>query len=264
MGPATNCHHKQCLSLTLWTDWLPLREVVIVQLLNCVQISATPWTAAHQASLSFTIFQSLLKFISIESSHPLSSPSPPAFNLSQHQGLFQCVNSSHQVAKVLELQLQHHSFQWIFRVDFLKIWLVWSPCSPRDSQESSPEDHSWKASILRHSAFFMVQLSHPYMTTGKIIALTRQTFVSKVMSLLFNMLSGFFIAFLPKNKCLLISWLQSPSTVILEPMVSKHIQINFWSSLTALRDSFFKVTLWLSVSVTMCWINRFNSLNAGY
>ena len=74
----------------------------------------------------------------IQPSHPLSSPSPPAFNLSQHQGLFQWVGSLHQVAKVLELQLQHQSFQWIFRTDFLKDWLVGSPCSPRDSQESSP------------------------------------------------------------------------------------------------------------------------------
>ena len=73
-----------------------------------------------------------------QSSHPLSSPSPPAFNLSQHQGLFQWVSSSHQVSKVLELQLQHQSFQWIFRTDFLEDWLVWSPCSPRDSQGSSP------------------------------------------------------------------------------------------------------------------------------
>ena len=69
---------------------------------------------------------------------PLSSPSPPAFNLSQHQGLFHWVSSSHQVAKVLEFQLQHQSFQWIFRIDSLQDWLVWSPCSPRDSQESSP------------------------------------------------------------------------------------------------------------------------------
>ena len=71
-------------------------------------------------------------------SHPLSSPSPPAFNPSQHQGLFQWVSSSHQVAKVLELQLQHQSFQSTFRTDFLEDWLIWSPCSPRDSQESSP------------------------------------------------------------------------------------------------------------------------------
>ena len=74
----------------------------------------------------------------IRPSHPLSSPSPPALNLSQFQGLFKWVTSSHQVAKVLELQLQHQSFQWIFRTDFPWDWLVWSPCSPRDSQESSP------------------------------------------------------------------------------------------------------------------------------
>ena len=70
----------------------------------------------------------------IQPSHPLSSPSPPALNPSQHQGLFQWVSSSHQVAKVLEFQLQHQSFQWIFRTDFLWDWLVWSPCSPRDSR----------------------------------------------------------------------------------------------------------------------------------
>ena len=74
----------------------------------------------------------------IQPSHPLSTPSPLALNLSQHQGLFQWVNSFHQVAKLLELQLQHQSFQWIFGADFLLDWLVWSPCSPRDSQESSP------------------------------------------------------------------------------------------------------------------------------
>ena len=74
----------------------------------------------------------------IQPSHPLLSPSPPAFNLSQHQGLFQWVSSLHQVAKVLELKLQHQPFEWIFRVDFLSDWLVWSPCCPKDSQESSP------------------------------------------------------------------------------------------------------------------------------
>ena len=95
-------------------------------------------------------------------------------------------------------------------------WLIWSPCSPRDSQESSPT-HSSKASILQCSAFFTVQLSHPYMTTGKTIALTRWTCVGKVMSLLFNKLSRFVITFLPRSKRLLISWLQSPSAVILEP-----------------------------------------------
>ena len=74
----------------------------------------------------------------IQSSLPWSSPSPPAFNLNQHQGLFQWVSSLHQVAKVLEFQLQYQSVQWMFRTDFLLNWLVWSPCSPRDSQDSSP------------------------------------------------------------------------------------------------------------------------------
>ena len=83
------------------------------------------------------------------------------------------------------------------------------------------QHHSSRASILQHSAFFTVQLSHPYMTTGKTIALTRQTFVGKVMSLLFNMLSRLVITFLPKSKHLLISWLQSPSAVILEPQKLK-------------------------------------------
>ena len=130
----------------------------------------------------------------MQPSHPLSSPSPPALNLSQHQGLFQWVSSSLQVAKVLVFQLQHQSFQWIFRTDFLQDWLVWSPCSQRDSQEFSSTPHS-KGSIIWCSAFFMVQLSHPYITAGKTIALTRQNFVVKVMSLLFNMLSKFAVAF---------------------------------------------------------------------
>ena len=94
----------------------------VVQLLSHVQLLATPWTTAHQASLSFTISWSLLKLMSNElvmPSNHLLSPSSPAFNLSKHQGVFQGVSSSHQVAKVLELQLQHQSFQWIFRTDFL-------------------------------------------------------------------------------------------------------------------------------------------------
>ena len=90
----------------------------------------------------------------IQPSHPLSFPSPPALNVSEHQGLFQWVSSSHQVAKLLEFQLQHQSFQWIFRPDFLYDWLVWSPRSPRDSKESSPTPQS-KASILQHSAIFL-------------------------------------------------------------------------------------------------------------
>ena len=98
-----------------------------------------------------------------------------------------------------------------FRMDWLDLLAV------QGTLKSLLQHHSSKASILRHSAFFIVQLSHPYMTTGKTIALTRWPFVGKVMSLLFNMLSRFVIPFLPRSKRLLISWLQSPSTVILEP-----------------------------------------------
>ena len=152
----------------------------------------------------------------IQPPHPLSSPSSPAFNLSQHQGLFKWVSSSNQVAKVLELQLQRQSLQWIFRTDFLQGGLVESPCCPR-TLKSLLQHHNSKASILWRSAFFIVQLSHPYMTTGKTIALTRWTFVDKVMPLLFNMLFRLLITFLPRSNSLLISWLQSPSAVILEP-----------------------------------------------
>ena len=98
-----------------------------------------------------------------------------------------------------------------------------------DSKTTADGDCSSKASILRCSAFFIVQLSHPYVTNGKTIALTRQTFVDKVRSLLFNMLSMFVIAFLPRSKHLLISWLQLPSTVILEPKKIKSTPVSTFS-----------------------------------
>ena len=98
-----------------------------------------------------------------------------------------------------------------FRMDWLDLLAV------QGTLKSLLQHHSSKASILQCSAFFTVQLSHPYMTTGKTMALTRRTFVGKVVSLLFNMLSRFVIAFLPRSKCLLISWAESPSAVILEP-----------------------------------------------
>ena len=169
----------------------------------------------HPTALpSITNSQSLLEFMSIKLVMPsnhlilLSSPYPPAPNSSQHQGLFQWVNSSHEVAKVLEFQLQHQSFQWTPRTDLLTV---------QGTLKSLLQHHSSKASILWRSAFFTVQLSHPYMTTGKTIALTRRTFVGKVMSRLFNMLARLIVTFLPRSKCLLISWLQSQSAVILEP-----------------------------------------------
>ena len=114
----------------------------------------------------------------IQPSHPLSSPSPLAFNLSQHEGLFQWVSSLHQVAKVLEFQLQHQSFQWIFRAGFLRMdWL--DLLVVQGTLKSLFQNHSSKSSILRRSAFFIVQLSHRYSTTGKTVALTRQTLLTK-------------------------------------------------------------------------------------
>ena len=114
-----------------------------VESFSCVRLFVTPWPAARQTFFSITNSQSL-NSASIEAMMPsnhliLSSPSPPAFSLSQHQGLFQSVSSSHQVATVLEFQLQHQSFQWIFRTDFLRDGLIGSPCSPRDSLQLLPQ-----------------------------------------------------------------------------------------------------------------------------
>ena len=154
----------------------------------------------------------------IQPSHPLSSPSP-AFNLSQHEGLFQWVSSFIRWPKYWSFSFsiipskEHPGL--FFRMDWLDLLAV------QGTLKSLLQHHSSKASILQCSAFFIVQLSHPYMTTGKTIALTRWTFVGKVMSLLFNMLSRLVIAFLPRSKCLLISWLHSPSAVILEPPKNK-------------------------------------------
>ena len=107
-----------------------------------------------------------------------------------------------------------------FRMDWLDLLAV------QGTLKSRLQHHSSKASIFRHSAFFTVQLSHPHMTTGKTIALTRRTFVDKVMSLLFNMLSSLVITFLPRSKRLLLSWLQSPSAVILEPQKIKSATVH--------------------------------------
>ena len=180
--------------------------------MNC----STPGLPVHHRLLEFT--QSLVYWVgdAIQPSHPLSSPSPPALNLSKHQGVFKWVSCSHHVVKVLEFQLQispsnEHPGLISFRMDWLDLLVV------QGTLKSLLQHHSSKASILQCWTFFTVQLSHPYMTTGKTIALTRRTFVDKVMSLLFNMLSRFVIAFLPRSKHLLISWLQSPSARFWSP-----------------------------------------------
>ena len=166
------------------------RQFNSAQPLSRVQLFATPWTAPRQASLSITNSWSLLKLTPIQlvmlsqPSHPLLPPSP-APDCYQHQGLFQWVNSSHQVAKILAFQRQHQSLQWkpgliSLRMDWLDLLAV------QGTLKSLLQHHSSKASILRCSAFFTDQLSHPYMTTGKTIALTRRTFVGKVMFLVLN------------------------------------------------------------------------------
>ena len=153
---------------------------------------------------------------SVQPSHPLSSPSPPAFNLSQHQDF-----SSESVLHIRWPKYWSFSFSISpsneysglisFRIDWSDLLAV------QGTLKSLFQCHSSNASVLWCSAFFMVQLSQPYVATGKTIALTRWIFVGKVRSLLFNMLSRLVIAFLPRSKCLFISWLQSPPAVILEP-----------------------------------------------
>ena len=152
--------------------------VVVVQSLSCVRLFVTWWTAARQTSLSFTISRSLFKLMSIEwvmpSSHLVLCPSPPALSLSQHQGLFQWVSSSYQMTKVLELQLQHQFFQWVFRItDWFDL------LSAQRTLKSLLQHRSPKALLLQLSAFFMVQPSHSYMTTGKTMGFTYGPLLAK-------------------------------------------------------------------------------------
>ena len=201
-----------------------------VQLLSHVRLFATPWTAAHQAYLSITNSQSLPKLMSIELVMPsnhliLSSPST-ALNLSQLQGLFQWVSSSHQVAKVLEFPASTSVLPMNTQDCSPLGWTGWISLHSKGLSKSLLQHHSSKESILQSSAFFTVQLSHPYMTTGKTIALTKWTFVGKAMFLLLNMLSRLVITFLPRSKHLLISWLQSLSAVILEPQKIKSATVS--------------------------------------
>ena len=157
-------------------------------------------------------------------SHCLSSPSPPAFNLSQSFPMSQFFVSGYQSIGVSVSASVSPSSEYSGLISFRMDWL--DLLAVQGTLKSLLQHHSSKASIHLHSAFFIVQLSHPYMTTGEIIALTRGTFVGKVMSLLFNMLSRLVITFLPRSKRLLISWLQSPSAVILEPPKIKSITVS--------------------------------------
>ena len=164
----------------------------------------------------------------IQPSHPLSSPSPPAFNLSSIR-----VFSSESVLFIRWPEYWSFSFsispsnEYSGLISFSIDWFFL--LAIQGSFKSLLQHHSSKASILQHSAFFMVQLSHPYTTAGKTITLTRRTFVGKVMSLLFSMLSSLVIAILPRGKHLAISWLQSPSAEIFEPKKIKSVTVSIVS-----------------------------------
>ena len=199
-----------------------------VQLLSRVWLFAIPWIAARQASLSITKSQSSLKLMSIKSVMPSSHlilcrpllflpPSPRSIRVFSNESTLHMRWSKYWSFSFSISPSNEHPGMIAFRMDSLDLLAV------QGTRKSLLQHHSSKASILRHSAFFTVQLSHPHMTTGKTIALTRRTFVGKVMSLLLNMISRLVITFLPRSRSLLISWLQSPSAVIFDfKIVQKH------------------------------------------
>ena len=193
-----------------------------VHLLSHVQLFATPWIAARQASLSITNTRSSLKLTSIESvmpsSHPilchpllLMPPISPSISVFSNESTLHMRWPKYWSFSFSIIPSKEHPGLISFRMDWLDLLAV------QGTLKSLLQHHSSKASILQHLASFIVQLLHLYMTTGKTIASTRWTFVGKVMSLLFKMLSRLVITFLPRSKHLLISWLQSPPAVILEP-----------------------------------------------
>jgi len=199
-----------------------------VQSLRHIRFFAAPWTAACQASLLVTNSQNSLKLMSIELMMPSNHlilccpllPLPsifPSIRVFSNESILPIGRPKYWSFSFSISPSNEYSRLISFRIDWLDLLAV------QGTPKSLLQLHSSRASILQHSAFFIVQLSHPYMTTGKTIALTRWTFVGKVMSLLFNMLSRLVIAFLPRSKRLLISWLQSPSAVILEPPPKKSL-----------------------------------------
>ena len=190
--------------------------------LSHVQLFATPWTAACQASLPITNSQSLLKLMSIESVMPsnhLVLCHPLFFLPSIFPSIRVFLNES--VLRIRWPKYWSFSFsispskEYSGLISFRMDWLELLPF--QETLKTLLQHHSSKASIIQHSAFFIIQFSHPYITTGITIAWTRWTFVDKVMFPLFNMLSRLVITFLPRSKHLLISWLKSQSAVILEP-----------------------------------------------
>ena len=221
-SPVIALHIKSTIGHTSISSMSSYHVHSSVQLLSHVQLFATSWTAAHQISLSITNSWSLLKLMPIQlvmpSSHLiLCHPLlllPPIFSSIR-------VFSNESALRIRWPEYWSFSFNISLSNEhpgLISFWMDWLDLlAVQGTLKSLLQNHTSKASILQCSAFFTVRLSHPYMTTGKTIALTRWTFVGKVMSLVFNMLSRLVITSLPRSKRLLISWLQSPSAVILEP-----------------------------------------------
>ena len=202
-----------------------------LQSLSLVWLLVTPWTAAHQASLSITNSQSLLKLKSIKSVMP-SNQLILCCPILLLPSIFPSIRVFHNESVLRTRWPKGWSFSFntnpsneysgliSFRMDWLDLLAV------QGILKSLIQHCGSKASILWCSAFFIVQFSHPYMTTGKTIALIRHTFVGKVKSVLFNMLSTLVITFLPRSKHLLISWMQSQSAVILEPKKINSVSVS--------------------------------------
>ena len=227
--------HQACLSFTISQSSFKLMSIELVMpsnhLILCCPLLLLP-----------SIFPSI-RIFSNESSLWIRWPKYWSFNFSispsnEYSGLISIRIDWFDLLAVqgtLKSLLQHHSSKasvlqhsalfmvQLFRTDLLAV---------QGTLKSFLQHHSSKASVLQCSALFMIQLSHPYMTTGKTTALIKRTFVGKVMSLLFNMLSSFVIAFLPRSMCLLISWLQSPSAVILEPKKTNSVIVSIVSPST--------------------------------
>ena len=191
----------------------------------------TPWTVALQVSLSFTISWHLLKLMSTKSvmpsnhlilCHPLLLPLSifPSIRVFSNKSVLHIRWPKDWSFSFNTSPPNQFSGLISFRIDWFDLLAV------QGTLKSLLQHHSSKASILRHSAFFTVQLSHPHVTTGKTIVLTKRTFAGKVVSLLFKILSRLVITFLPRSKHLLISWLQSPSAVILEPTKIKSVTVS--------------------------------------
>ena len=236
-----NAQNTVSRALYVLTDFSPNFSLITLQGAS-FQFSPVPqscltlWHPMNCSRPGFSVHHQLLELAqtqvhrvsnAIQPSHPLLSPSLPAFNLSQFQSLFQSqvfASGGQDIGASASASAHPINIQ-----DWFPLGLTGLILQTKGLARVFSNTTVQKAPILQCSAFFIVQLSHPYLTTGKTIALTRWTFVGKVISLLFNMLSRLIVAFLPRSKRLLISWLQSPPAVILESQKIKPVTVSIFS-----------------------------------